>query len=414
MSGIAYLRYTGELDLEDLLQEILDRLRESSLYSGFGFSPLRGEGLDEETLRELLKEILLREGRIGQPNIQAWMENLPGTPEEKFERLLQQLIHQLEDAAYITPVPEHPSALTVNGYPGSEEFREPEHVRYELTDKSLDFFGFKALQELFGDRGRAGYGAHDTNQDASAVEAYLDSKPYEFGDLWNLDLQQTLLSAWRREGLKFPVPLTYDDLYVRQGEQTTRCATVILLDCSHSMILYGEDRFTPAKKVALAIAHLIRTRYPGDTLDCVLFHDRAEVISLRKLAQARVGPFYTNTREGLQRARRVLMNRRCDLRQILMITDGKPSALTLPDGRIYKNPYGLDPIILQETLQEAVRCRKSGILVHTFMLTQDPYLVAFVRRFTRLAQGKAYFTTPLHLGRAVLEDFLHRKKYKVH
>ena len=143
---------------------------------------------------------------------------------------------------------------------------------------------------------------------------------------------------------------------VAQGEYQSSCATVLMLDCSHSMILYGEDRFTPAKRVAMALSHLIRTQYPGDTLHAVLFHDSAEEIPLRELGRVRVGPYYTNTREGLRVARRILEKQRKDMRQIVMITDGKPSALTQPDGRIYKNPFGLDPIVIGETLAEVSAC----------------------------------------------------------
>jgi Ca-activated chloride channel family protein len=180
------------------------------------------------------------------------------------------------------------------------------------------------------------------------------------------------------------------------------------------MILYGEDRFTPAKRVALALAHLIRTRYPGDSLKLVLFHDSAEEIPFRNLARAVVGPYHTNTREGLRLARRLLRSQRKDMRQIIMITDGKPSAVTLPDGRIYKNPMGLDPMILEETFAEVALCRKAGIPIHTFMLANDPYLVGFVRKVTEIARGKAYFTSPSTLGRYLLMDYVRRKTETVH
>jgi Ca-activated chloride channel homolog len=206
----------------------------------------------------------------------------------------------------------------------------------------------------------------------------------------------------------------YEDLMITQGDYQSSCATVILLDCSHSMVLYGEDRFTPAKRVALALSNLIRHQYPGDALNVVLFHDSAEEVPLAELGRVRVGPYYTNTREGLRLARRVLERQRKDMRQIIMITDGKPSAVTRPDGRIYRNAFGLDPFVLGETFAEVAACRRAGILINTFMLARDHDLVAFVRRVARISRGKAYFTTPYTLGRYVLQDYLTNKTRTVH
>ena len=196
---------------------------------------------------------------------------------------------------------------------------------------------------------------------------------------------------------------------VVQGEYQSSCATVLMLDCSHSMILYGEDRFTPAKRVALALANLIRLQYPGDALKVVLFHDSAEEIPLAELGRVRVGPYYTNTREGLRLARRILDRQRKDMRQIIMITDGKPSAMTLPDGRIYRNAFGLDPYIVSETFAEVAACRKAGILINTFMLARDRSLVEFVKQVASICKGKAYFTNTMTLGQFILMDFLRRK-----
>jgi Ca-activated chloride channel family protein len=246
------------------------------------------------------------------------------------------------------------------------------------------------------------------------VEASGAARPYEFGDLLNLDVTETLANAIRRDGLRVPIDLRYGDLMVRQAEYQSSCATVLMLDCSHSMILYGEDRFTPAKRVALALAQLIKTQYPGDALKVVLFHDSAEEIPLAELGRVRVGPYYTNTREGLRLARRILDRQRKDMRQIVMITDGKPSAITQPDGRIYRNAFGLDPFIVAETFAEVSRCRKAGILINTFMLARDYDLVSFVRRVSEICHGKAYFTTPYTLGRYVLLDYMTRKKRTIH
>ncbi|MBI3961707.1 MAG: VWA domain-containing protein, partial [Deinococcus sp.] len=188
----------------------------------------------------------------------------------------------------------------------------------------------------------------------------------------------------------------------------------LMLDTSHSMILYGEDRFTPAKKVALALSHLIRTQYPGDSLHVVLFHDSAEEIALSHLARAKVGPYHTNTREGLRLAQRILNRQHKDMRQIIMITDGKPSALTEDNGFIYKNPFGLDPYVVAQTLKEVANCRRQGILINTFMLARDYDLVAFVKKVTEICRGKAYFTTPYTLGQYLLLDYMKNKVRTIH
>jgi Ca-activated chloride channel family protein len=306
-----------------------------------------------------------------------------------------------------------------------------------VTDKALDFLGYRALRDLLGSIGRSSAGRHDTRHLSTGVEAIAAPKPYEFGDTLNLDPSSTIMNAVQRlhaegrgvevtgtirtsersEGPTDVAPVIdvdYPDLMVAQSEYQSSCATVIMLDCSHSMILYGEDRFTPAKRVALALSHLIRTQYPGDSLQAVLFHDSAEEIPLKQLGRVRVGPYYTNTREGLRLARRLLERQKKDMRQIVMITDGKPSALTRPDGQIYKNAFGLDPFIVSETFAEVNACQKAGIMINTFMLARDPDLVAFVRRVAAICRGKAYFTTPYTLGQYVLMDYMDRKTKTIH
>ncbi len=201
---------------------------------------------------------------------------------------------------------------------------------------------------------------------------------------------------------------------MHQCEYQSSCATVVMLDCSHSMILYGEDRFTPAKRVAMALSHLIRTQYPGDSLSLVLFHDSAEEMPVSQLARVKVGPWYTNTREGLRVAQRILARQRKDMKQIVMITDGKPSALTLPDGRIYKNAYGLDPLVVSETLEEVARCKRSNVMINTFMLASDFGLVQFVHKVSEMCRGKAYFTTPDTLGEYLLMDYINHKSKTIH
>ncbi len=210
-----------------------------------------------------------------------------------------------------------------------------------------------------------------------------------------------------------PLALDYSDLMVHQAEYRSSCATVLMLDISHSMILYGEDRFTPAKRVALALSHLIRTQFPGDSLRVVTFGDRAEEIPLSQLAKAQVGPFHTNTAEGLQLARHLLKAQKKDMQQIIMITDGKPTAVTLPDGQIYKNSGGMDQQILRQTFREVAACRKAGILINTFMLARDPYLVQFVQKVSEIARGKAYFTSTMTLGQYIMMDFMKRKRRRI-
>ena len=286
-------------------------------------------------------------------------------------------------------------------------------MQFGLTEKGMDFLGYKTLKGLLGSIGKSSFGAHDTAFLATGVESESASRPYEFGDTLNLDVPATLTNAIARGGLKVPLELDYPDLMVNQTEYRSSAATVLMLDCSHSMILYGEDRFTPAKKVALALTHLIRTQFPGDSLKVVLFHDSAEEIPLGGLANVQVGPYHTNTAEGLKLARRILLAQKKDMRQIIMITDGKPSALTLPDGRIYVNSMGLDPKILEATYREVANCRRADIMINTFMLARDRYLVDFVKQVSEICRGKAYFTNTMSLGQFILMDFMKRKTRKL-
>jgi len=311
--------------------------------------------------------------------------------------------------------------------PGGQAQSAAQQVQFNLTEKGIDFLGYRALRHLLGSVGKSSFGSHDTQHLATGIEADAVSKPYEFGDTMNLDVPETLKSALARGGLRAAdgtaaegqdgsgtwIDIDYPDLMVHQSEYRSSAATVLMLDCSHSMILYGEDRFTPAKKVALALTHLIRTQFPGDTLRVVLFHDSAEEIPIERLTHAQVGPYHTNTAEGLKLSRRLLLAQKKDMRQIIMITDGKPSALTLPDGRIYVNSMGLDPKILKETYREVAICRRSGIMINTFMLARERALVEFVKKVCEIARGKAYFTSTMTLGQYILMDFMRRKTRKV-
>jgi Ca-activated chloride channel family protein len=335
--------------------------------------------------------------------------------EERIDELIERIIEKLQQQGYLTGAPDLERERQAREQPGPGTGGAETTYRFEITDKSLDFLGYRALRDLLGSIGRSSIGRHDTREMATGIEASGAPKRYEFGDTMNLDASSTILNAVLRGGTTGGgIAVDYEDLMVVQGEYQSSCATVLMLDCSHSMILYGEDRFTPAKRVALALANLIRLQYPGDALKLVLFHDSAEEIPLSRLARVRVGPYYTNTREGLRLARRILERQQKDMRQIVMITDGKPSALTRPDGRIYRNAFGLDPFIVSETFAEVAACRKAGILINTFMLARDYDLVSFVRRVAQICHGKAYFTTPRTLGQYVLMDYMEKKTRTIH
>jgi Ca-activated chloride channel homolog len=330
----------------------------------------------------------------------------------ELDELIEKLIERMQQEDYIS-IDQPPDPSRRSGVGGQVGENAPQ-AKFEITDKSLDFLGFKSLRNLLGSLGKSSFGRHDTRDLATGIEASGASRTYEFGDTLNLDITATLSSAIQREGLSLPLNIEYSDLQVHQCEYQSSCATVLMLDCSHSMILYGEDRFTPAKKVAMALSHLIRTQYPGDSLSLVLFHDSAEEVPLSQLARVKVGPYYTNTREGLRLAQRILQRQRKDMKQIVMITDGKPSALTLEDGRIYKNAFGLDPLVVSQTLEEVSKCKRAGVLINTFMLASDYGLVQFVQKVTEMCRGKAYFTTPYTLGQYLLMDYMSRKTKTIH
>jgi Ca-activated chloride channel homolog len=412
MKWIHYSRYTGE-DLGIGAEELLQALADFLLESGFNSQYMPFSEWNQHTLEDLKKAIqeALEKGKLfDDESMREMMERLQSMSPEQMEKLLERLVQKMVDEGHITIEepgdPQAPAAGVGNG--------RDTKVKFEVTDKSLDFLGFKTLKDLLGSLGKSSFGRHDTRDLATGIETSGSSKQYEFGDMLNLDISATLFSAIRREGAKVPLDMDYSDLHVHQCEYQSSCATVLMLDCSHSMILYGEDRFTPAKKVALALAHLIRTQYPGDSLRCVLFHDSAEELAISQLARVQVGPFYTNTRDGLILAQKLLSQERKDMRQIIMITDGKPSCLTLEDGRMYKNAFGLDPLVISRTLEEVNRCKKQGILINTFMLASDYGLVNFVQKVTEICRGKAYFTTPYTLGQYLLMDYMNRKTRTIH
>jgi len=426
MKFTKFSKYTGEpadaIDLEELVKKLGDFFLQSGFESQFygmdEFDPERsmeslreailralqeGDLFDETSLTEEMRQMLQRSDAMNNEEIRDLIDKL-------MERMAQEGFINPQQPPQITP----PNQATALGTVGQPMDRNQSKVRFEITDKTIDFLGFKTLQDLLGSLGRSSFGRHDTRDLSTGIESGGVSRAYEFGDTLNLDVSETLFNAVRRDGAKVPVEIQYKDLMVHQCEYHSSCATVVLLDCSHSMILYGEDRFTPAKRVAMALSHLIRTQYPGDTLNLVLFHDSAEEVPLSELARVQVGPFYTNTREGLRIAQRILLRQRKDMRQIVMITDGKPSALTLEDGRIYKNAFGLDPFVVGETLEEVNKCKRAGIMINTFMLATDYSLVNFVQKITQMCKGKAYFTTPYNLGQYLLMDYMSRKTRTIH
>src|SRR6476659_8293875 len=435
-----YTKFTGD-DLDDLdLEDLVSKLSDLLLASGFG----NPHGMnDEERTMQALHDAILDALFNGGVLPEETIERLLGDPADadqgdarsKLEELIQQIIERMAQEGYITTPPDLNAERERRQGRGGGHGPDQPPVTFEVTDKALDFLGYRALRDLLGSLGKSSYGRHDTREQATGVETTGAPKRYEFGDTLNLDPASTLLNAVQREAREARdraiaaleageeaapaaagrrIHVTHEDLMVVQGEYQSSCATVLMLDCSHSMILYGEDRFTPAKRVALALAQLIKTQYPGDALNVVLFHDSAEEIPLAELGRVRVGPYYTNTREGLRLSRRILDRQRKDMRQIIMITDGKPSALTQPDGRLYKNAFGLDPFIVAETCAEVAACRKSGIMINTFMLARDYDLVSFVRRVAEICKGKAYFTTPYTLGQYVLMDYMDKKTKTIH
>jgi Ca-activated chloride channel homolog len=449
-----YSKFNG-LDVYGInLGDLMEGLSDSLLSSGYDDDYYwTREPLPQDTsldaLRQALLEALIEKELLSQHQVQQMLDENEGKYEgSQLQEILNQLIERLVEEGYLKLHEESQTQPRREmGGEGQGRFEDPlpRNIKFEVTEKGLDFLGYKTLRNLLGSLGQSSIGRHDTAQLATGVEAEAASKPYEFGDTINLDVNMTLLSAIQREGLSVPLNLEYRDLHVHQCDYQSSCATVVMLDCSHSMILYGEDRFTPAKKVALALAHLIRTQYPGDSLKIVLFHDSAEELPMAKLATTQVGPYHTNTAEGLRLARRILQAQRKDMKQIVMVTDGKPTAcfvegaptslsagrrhpagnsastdargpqagMPAPQRRLYKNSMGGDPWVMEATFREVQACRKAGIMINTFMLATDYYLVEFVKQMTAMTNGKAYFANPNNLSQFVLIDFLKRRRSRV-
>jgi len=284
-------------------------------------------------------------------------------------------------------------------------------VTYALTKRGERIIREDSLNAIFSSLKKSLNGMHPVPREGEGVERVSETRQYKFGDpSSNIDFPTTVGNAIRREGLDFV--LREEDLEVYETEHLTSCATVLLLDISHSMVLYGEDRITPAKQVALALSELVMRKYPRDYYKVVLFGDDAYEVEVDQLPYVSVGPYHTNTKAALQAAQSLLNHQHCANKQIFMITDGKPSAIA-ENGRLYVNSIGLDPKIVSRTIEEAARCRRQKITITTFMVTQDPYLVKFVRRLTEVNQGRAYYSAADDLGGYVLEDFVRNRRRRV-
>lgn len=393
-----------DLTSSELMEMLEDFLMDSGFndpYNRYDPDPNRQPSLED--LYDALLQALLENDQVPEEWLNEARQN--GNFEEtRLYQELQKLVQRLQQEGFLRTGNQQDSTQDTQGMGGQGDMDS----RIELTQKSVDFLGLRSLRSLMGALGKNNPGAHATRHYASGVESSGETKPYEFGDQPNFNLGETL----KRVVVKGIEHIQESDLTVELSEYTAAMNTVVLLDCSHSMILYGEDRFTPAKRVALGLSHLIRTQYPGDQVRFGVFHDSAEEVPLGKLPSVQVGPYHTNTAEGIKLARKMLRKMGGEMKQIIMITDGKPSALTLPSGQVYKNAWGLDPVILAETLKEATLARKEGIPIHTFMLARESELLAFVKKLTQITKGKAYMTTPGNIGRYVLMDFLTRKVSK--
>ena len=424
-ASIPTRKFSPELADAIDLQSLLDKLADFLLQSGFA-------GGDER--------VVLRLGRLGETatarstrssrrsSTRSWRAvssrrrcstALRGGDDEegqaKLAKLLDDLVQRLIDEGYLNleNAPQMPAGHQPVTGPGGLAKAAARDVKFNLTDKGIDFLGYKTLRNLLGSLGKSSFGSHDTAYLATGIEADGWSKPYEFGDVLNIDVNETLKNSLARTGtLEVPMDLDYSDLMVRQAEYRSS-----LRHGADARLLAFDD---PVRRGPLHAGEEGRARahapdshaVPGDTLKVVLFHDSAEEIPLATLATAQVGPYHTNTAEGLKLARRLLMAQKKDMRQIIMITDGKPSALTMPNGQIYKNSFGLDTTVIAQTIREVASCRRAGIMINTFMLARDRTLVEFVKRVSEISRGKAYFTSTMTLGQFILMDFLKRKTKK--
>lgn len=281
--------------------------------------------------------------------------------------------------------------------------------QFKITAKTEQTLRKNALEEIFGKLKKSGKGSHHTPQHGQGDEVSTDQREYRFGDnMSQIDMTDSIRNAQINHGLG-DFTLTEDDLEIRDTEHKTQTSTVLMIDISHSMILYGEDRITPAKKVAMALAELVIKKYPKDSLDVIVFGNDAWQIEIKDLPYLQVGPYHTNTVAGLELAMDILRRRKTKNKQIFMITDGKPTCLK--EGlKYYKNSFGLDSKILNRTLNLAAQCRKLNVPITTFMIASDPYLQQFVKEFTKVNNGNAYYSSLQGLGNLVFEDYKRNRR----
>ncbi|NNL02212.1 MAG: VWA domain-containing protein [Eudoraea sp.] len=296
---------------------------------------------------------------------------------------------------------------------GGEGDGEPGEANLSITAKMERIIRQRALDQIFGKLKRSGAGNHKTGKSGPGDEHTGDFREYRYGDsLEHISMTESLKNAQINHGMD-GFSLTEDDLVVEDTHYKAQMSTVLMIDISHSMILYGEDRITPAKKVAMALAELITTRYPKDTLDILVFGNDAWPIPIKELPYLKVGPYHTNTVAGLQLAMDMLRRKRNTNKQIFMITDGKPSCLRMPDGTYYKNSVGLDDFIVEKCYNTARQARRLHIPITTFMIAQDPYLRQFIRHFTEANKGKAFFTGLEDLGEMIFEDYEQNRRKRL-
>jgi uncharacterized protein with von Willebrand factor type A (vWA) domain len=285
--------------------------------------------------------------------------------------------------------------------------------KVELTAKTEKLLREHALKQIFGKLKRSGNGNHQTKKVGQGADSTGEFKSYQFGDgIDKIAITESIKNSQIRS-FNSEFKLTNQDLVIEDTFFKTQMSTVLMIDISHSMILYGEDRITPAKKVAMALAELITTRYPKDTLDILVFGNDAKIIKLKDIPYLKVGPFHTNTVAGLELGLDILRRKKNTNKQIFMITDGKPSCLNMPDGTYYKNSVGLDPYIVEKCYNKARQARKLGIPITTFMIAQDLHLKKFVQKFTAANQGKAFFTGLKGLGEMIFEDYEKNRRKKL-
>lgn len=358
---------------------------------GLRFSTYQGKELSPfEKLLDLFRELLLHtSGDVEEA--MDWMRELDKEYSlSKPDYTVEDFFEDLKQKGYLRE--------TVQGGGGSGN--------WELSAKMEQYIRQAAMEQLFGQLRKSGNGQHQGKHSGKGDEATESLRPFAFGDAFSeVAMTDSLRNAQIRQGLTGDDYLREEDLLVRERFHKSQMATVLMIDLSHSMILYGEDRITPAKRVALALAELIRTRYPKDSLDIIAFGNDAWPIQLSDLPYLQVGPFHTNTVAGLDLAAEILRKKKGGNKQIFMITDGKPSCLKEPDGSYYKNSVGLDDYIVGKCLNRAAALRKAGIPVTTFMIAQDPWLQEFVSNFTRANKGKAFYTGLKGLGELVFEDY---------